>query len=226
MRFLDVGCGAGFSTDFFANLFKQADYKVEVVGIDINEKNLQNAKHRLPNTKLIHIQQNQTLEQLGQFDLITCIFVLLEMHFDDMVKLLKTVQPLLSETGIFIVTTCTNKVYNQMNHWYSFNNKFIENEPRQLKSDQRVKLQVNVLGTNSSFTFFDYYHSEQDYQKAYELAGFKLIETYKPLGQDSDGIAWKDEKNHAPFQIHVLQKNVIARNASDEAIQSLPTLAR
>ena len=127
--------------------------------------------------------------------------------------MLKIIQPLINTTGVLIVTNCASKAYKKANKWYSFNNDFPENEPVEIrngklkfKDDQPIKVQITTNDKETSYTFFDFFHSGRSYRDAYEKAGLQLAETHKPVGSISDHLPWKSEMNFSPYKIHVLYK--------------------
>lgn len=215
IRVLDFGCGAGLSTELITTIINDAGYQTEIYGIDISEENIKFARQRLDNATFLKITPGESLKQLGEFDLIICNFVLVENQQDKMNAILEDIQSLLSETGIAIITNCSSKAYKTSNKWYTFNNQFAENYPSQLneqqlkfKEDQAIKVQVFAShGSDISFTFYDFFHSGAVYRNAYQAAGLELIETHKPIGKESDGIAWEAEKESSPYKIHVLSKD-------------------
>ena len=217
-RLLDFGCGAGLSTEILSRIIKNCGFSVDIYGVDINSENLELAKKRLPSGKFQQIDVGKPIENLGTFDIVICNFVLLEHNDKEMLRILGQIHPLVSEQGVLLVTNCTGKAYNTSHKWYSFNNNFSENTPTEintkgklkLKDNQPVKLQVLSYDTGSSFCFFDYFHSGRAYREAYTKLGFSLVDTHKPMGRDSDGIEWKDEKNVSPYKIHVLKKEKVA----------------
>ena len=66
VRILDVGCGTGMSTLALRNRFPEA----EIVGVDLSAAMLENAKKLLPDVKWIQRDCSESLEDLGQFDLV------------------------------------------------------------------------------------------------------------------------------------------------------------
>ncbi len=65
-RILDVGCGSGMSTLALRNRFPEA----EIVGVDLSAAMLDNAKKILPDVEWIQRDCSESLEDLGQFDLV------------------------------------------------------------------------------------------------------------------------------------------------------------
>lgn len=209
-RLLDFGCGVGLSTEIISNIILSAGHQVNITGIDINKENLKFARSRLPKAKFVEIDPTQELTELGEFDLIICNFVLLENKTKEMITILQKIQTILADDGVFITTNCGRNTYKRFNEWFSSNHDFKENDPvpgaTKLKEDQPVKMQV--FTDSGNFTFFDFFHSGKAYRNAYQQTGFTLLQTHKPLGKQSDDIAWKSELKHSPFKIHVLGKQI------------------
>lgn len=214
LRVLDFGCGAGLSTDLIETMLKEAGHQVEMTGIDISEENIKQAKLKRSDLNFISIQPQASLDFLGQFDVIICNFVLVELKEDVMRGVLTKIQSLLNDQGFALITNCASKAYNKANKWYTFNNDFAENEPSELKDnklkfkeDQSIKVQVFASkSSDMSFTFFDFFHSGKAYQRAYQSAGLALIETHKPLGKASDGMQWQQELKSSPYKIHIVRR--------------------
>jgi ubiquinone/menaquinone biosynthesis C-methylase UbiE len=215
-RLLDFGCGAGLSTEIFSKIFKNSGHAVEIHGVDICEENLVLARKRIPAGQFHKIEPGKSIDWLGTFDIIVCNFVLLEHPYKEMLTILNKIQPILDDSGVLIVTNCTSKAYKRSNRWYSFNSDFQENDCTVIKNgkpkieeDHPVKVQVSSYDSGASFCFFDFYHSGRAYRNAYESNGFKLQETHKPMGKQTDGLKWKDEVSFSPYKIHVLKKETI-----------------
>ncbi len=217
IRLLDFGCGVGLSTEIISSrIMTHLNLTVEVLGVDISEENLKIAKEKLPQANFKCITEESKLDDIGQFELIICNFVLVEMNNDDMLKVLNLLQSKLSENGIIIVTNPTGRAYRPENKWCTFNNQFVENVPtKKLKNqekkkyheDQPIKVQILAAeGSTEGFTFFDYYHSGAAYRGAYSAANLKLLETHKPIGKLDDKIEWKSEAEKPPYKIHVLRR--------------------
>ncbi|MBA2652079.1 MAG: methyltransferase domain-containing protein [Tatlockia sp.] len=211
-RVLDYGCGTGLSTSIYAQIITESGYELEIIGADINNENLTIAQNSIANGKFIHITPDQDLKFLGKFDLIICNFVLVEHPFEEMLDIVKRLQPLLDVTGVLITTNATRQAYKTSNKWYTLKNDFQENLPQEvttsnsrLKDDQPVSLAVlDPVKKSEMFRFYDFFHSGKSYQKAYLCAGLELMQTHRPLGTLNDGIPWESEKDATPYKIHVL----------------------
>lgn len=65
-RILDVGCGSGMSTAAILSTWKDA----EVIGVDLSEEMLQNARETMPQVQFIRRNCSKPLLDMGTFDLI------------------------------------------------------------------------------------------------------------------------------------------------------------
>lgn len=65
-RILDVGCGSGMSTAAILSTWKDA----EVIGVDLSEEMLQNARETMPQVQFIRRDCSKPLLDMGTFDLI------------------------------------------------------------------------------------------------------------------------------------------------------------
>lgn len=215
LRVLDFGCGVGLSTQIISQqIQKNSEYTLSITGVDINPENLKLAKQKLPDGKFILITPEKTLNALGQFDLIICNFVLVEMQFKEMLLTLTQLRSRLSEQGIILITNPTARAYRFENQWYTFNNQFEENKPKikleshnklKFQEDQEIKVQVfSSKESDQNFIFHDYFHSGSAYRKAYASASLQLLETYKPIGKPEDNIKWEAEQTTPPYKMHIL----------------------
>lgn len=175
-RICDYGCGAGLSTSIYAKIIKESGYNIEIVGLDVNEENLANARIKVPEGVFIKIDSNQSVESLGNFDLIICNFVLLEHPYIDMLEIIKKLQPLLEETGVLITTNTTRQTYKASNQWYSLNNDFLENIPLEpkgekliLKEDQTVSLAVNDPEKENHYSSFLIFSIQEEHIEMHML---------------------------------------------------------
>lgn len=214
VRVLDVGCGAGLSTELIFKMLTKEGLKVDLYGIDISKDNLELAKKRLPSANFIYRADCVEEDLHGNFDLVVCNFVLVENTKANMLAIMKNIHSYLSENGIAIITNCASAAYKKYNKWRTINNAFPENMPLTdingkpaFREDQPIKVEVFASNTNSlSFTFFDFFHSGSEYRKSYEAAGLELLQAHKPTGKASDNIVWLDESVKSPYKIHIVAK--------------------
>jgi SAM-dependent methyltransferase len=216
-RILDFGCGNGETAQVVNDLFVKAGFEVELVCVDINERNLNVAKQKNPNGTFYLIDKNSLPDEIKDFDLIICNFVLLENTQADMAKILMNIQMALNDPGIAVVTHNTAKVYDDCNEWVSFNTKYDENK-RDLFDSQKEKytrcdgkpVRKDILDKERKkvFTFSDFFYRRRTYKNAFLTANLKIVCSHKPLGKSEDHITWKSEANVPPYRIDILQRNI------------------
>lgn len=214
LRVLDFGCGSGLSTQTIFNLLQDLNLTPDITGIDINTQTIQQAKERVPNANFLTVQKEDNLDHLGKFDLIVCNFVLVELKEKDMKFVLEKINSLLSDTGIAMITNCASKTYRSGIQWATLNTDFEENKPTELRNgklkiteDHPVKNQVfDSFKKNSTFTFFDFFHSGEAYRRCFESSGLSLMATHKPIARESKDIPWADELKHSPYKIHIVKR--------------------
>lgn len=210
IRLLDYGCGTGLSTLIYSETLSKMGYDVEVFGVDINLENISIAEKNIKNGQFIHINSIDEISFDEPFDLIICNFVLLELPYENLIDVLQKLNSMISTDGTLMVTNASRQSYDSSNKWYTLNNNFPQNKPQDIEKNkiadgQKVSLAVKdpVSGTQL-FKFYDFFYSSKSYAKAFKTSGFNIIETYKPLGQNDDGIPWLSEKNVSPYKIQVL----------------------
>jgi len=115
-RFLDIGCGAGM---WYVN-FHYFDY----VGFDQSPKMLELAKETYPNIEVVNGNALELAEsgkyfQDGEFDIVFTSSVLQHNQHVDKVEILKGINRLLKEGGVFF---CTENTFSSENQPLSVNN--------------------------------------------------------------------------------------------------------
>lgn len=94
VRILDVGCGSGMSTLALKNRFPEA----EIIGVDLSAAMLENAKKLLPDVQWIQRDCSESLEDLGQFDLVFSNAFL--QWIPDQEKFIKNIRNCIKENSI------------------------------------------------------------------------------------------------------------------------------
>lgn len=190
---LDYGCGTGESTLFLKSL----DY--DVISVDINDKMLEIANKRDPNGNYIKINTGVLPFNEDTFDLVFCSFVLLEISTkEEILNIIDQINRVLKNGGIFISISATEQTYKRQ--WLTLNTNFTEN--KKIASGSKVRMHFKDI----NLTIYDYYWTEEDYIQIFQSAGLRIEEIYKPLGKDSDGYEWKDEKLFSPSSIFICKK--------------------
>lgn len=110
---LDVACGEGYGSKILS------EAPASVLGVDISEEAVRNAKKRYTSTRLkFAVQDAVQLEQLGRrFDVITA-FEMIE-HILEQEQFMIQVKKVLKERGIFMVST-PNKCVHET-EWHTHN---------------------------------------------------------------------------------------------------------
>ena len=94
VRILDVGCGSGMSTLALKNRFPDS----EIIGVDLSAAMLENAKKLLPDVQWVQRDCSESLEDLGQFDLVFSNAFL--QWLSDQEKFIKNIRNCIKENGI------------------------------------------------------------------------------------------------------------------------------
>lgn len=190
---IDYGCGTGESSFFLKSL------GFDVAGVDISEEMLLRVKNIDPTGEYIKINSGEMPFNKETYDLVFCSFVLLEISTKiELLEILQDISRVLKKGGIFIAIVANENTYHY--EWLTLNTDFAENKA--LNSGQKVKIEFKDIG----LTIFDYYWTQKDYKKIIESANLNLVKVYNPLGLDTDGYSWKDEKFAAPSSILVSKK--------------------
>lgn len=193
---LDFGCGAGRSTRFLREL------GFDVVGVDISEHMLAQARARDPEGKYFLVPDGNLNGLDAEYDLILSAFTFDNIPaMEKKVAILKSLQHLLKTSGRIVNLVSSPDIY--INEWASFSTKdFPEN--RAARSGEMVR--IVMLDVEDRRPVEDILCTEEDYHEAYRRAGLEAIRIYKPLGKSSEAHAWVSEMTTAPWAIYVLQQ--------------------
>lgn len=210
---LDFGCGAGRSTRFLKEL------GFDVVGVDISEAMLREARRRDPEGSY-HLLSGNGLGSIGhrRFDLILCAFT-----FDNIpgpsnrVELFRQLGERLAPHGCIINLVSAPEIY--VNEWVSFSTaEFHEN--RYARSGDVVR--IIMLDVPDRRPIEDVLWSDSDYLDTYAAAGLSVVDVHKPLGLPSDPYQWVSEKNVSPWTIAVLRSPQAASDLPGGRMPSEP----
>lgn len=190
---LDYGCGSGSSTLFLNEI------GLDVEGVDISHDMLQEARQLNIKTPFNLIESAKLPHADNTFDLVFSSFVLFEISNKlELIRVINEIYRVLKTGGLFIGITGSEELYNHK--WLSLNVDFEQN--KNLKSGDIAK----VLLKDAGLLVYDYYWTNKDYLEMIHTSKFSLLETLFPLGEDTDGYAWEDEKHFPPYVIYVLSK--------------------
>jgi SAM-dependent methyltransferase len=195
-RAVDFGCGAGRSTRFLREL------GFEVLGVDISEPMLERARARDPGGEY-RLVPDGDLRGLAAG---SCDLVLSAFTFDNIptmekkVALLKSLKLLLREGGRIVNLASTPEIY--VNEWASFSTRDFPGNRTATSGD---KVLVVMLDVEDRRPVEDILWSQEDYEEAYRRAGLVAVETYRPLGKQTERYRWVSETRIAPWVIYVLE---------------------
>lgn len=192
---LDFGCGAGRSTRFLRGL------GFEVVGVDISEPMLGQARERDPEGDY-RLIADDTLSGLADnsYDVVLSAFT-----FDNVpspekkVALLRSLRRLLKAGGRIVNLVSSPEIY--VHEWASFSTRdFPEN--RTARSGDTVR--IVMLDVEDRRPVEDILWTDRDYRETYDRADLTPIQAYRPLGRTSEPYPWVSETTIAPWVIYVL----------------------
>jgi len=192
---VDFGCGTGRSTRFL----KQLDFNV--TGIDISNDMLQIAK-KSDKTGDYRLVSNGNYSHLGNggFDLVQSIFTFDNIPgWENRTNILSGLRKLLNETGKMICLDSTPDLYT--NEWASFSTKEF---PENWNAKTGDIVRDIMLDVEDRRPVEDIFWSIPDYHILFKQSGFKIDETYKPLGSMNEPFNWISEIQIAPWMIFVL----------------------
>ena len=194
VKTLDFGCGSGRSTRFLDEL------GFEVVGVDINETVMHEARREsgARNIPYVPIKNGRIPYENETFDFVFSSMVMCGISsIESLTMVFKEIQRVMKKTGVFIVVTASTAQYE--NEWLSTNTNFPQN--KNLKSGDIAKIVLKNIGLE----LFDYYWTEDDYEKVISLTGLTILEKNHPLGDENDGYDWRTESIISPYITYVLK---------------------
>lgn len=193
---LDFGCGAGRSTRFLRDL------GFRVLGIDISEPMLQEARRRDPQGDYRLVPED------APFDLpeSACDVVLAAFTFDNIptmdrkVALFRALRRSLRPAGRLITIVSAPEIY--LHEWASFSTRdFPEN--RLARSGDRVR--IVMLDVADRRPVEDILFTAEDYDEVHRRAGLAVVHTIRPLGRATEPYTWVSESHTSPWTIRVLR---------------------
>ena len=147
-RVLDIGCGAGRLTEFFAKDFKRAD------GVDISEKMVEEAKKRLSHISNVHFVAGDGMHypfKDDEFDLVFSYIVFQHMPSVEVVKEnFREIKRVLKKDGIAKIQIRGGEKVKKGTWFYGPN--FTASEAKELLED--IGLSVVKMGDDSIKRFF------------------------------------------------------------------------
>lgn len=192
---LDYGCGSGRSTRFLKSL------SLSPIGADICPKFLKEALQHNDDLDYLFIKNSEVPVIDEYFDFVFSSFVLLMVPSrNEMIAILGEIRRVMKDGAYFVILTGSEEIHRPDRDWVSYETDFVENY--RLGSGSVSKLRIREAG----MTFTDYNWLNEDYIQAIKDSGFELLETFSPLGKETDPIRWKMETSYSPYTVYVLRK--------------------
>jgi len=194
-RALDFGCGAGRSTRFLAAC------GFEAVGVDISEAMVTRARARAPDGEYLLLPDGDLSALAGRrFDLVFSSFT-----FDNVPgeakrrSLFAALGGLLSDGGRMVNLVSAAEIY--VHEWTSFSTRDFPGNREAVSGDI---VRIVMLDVPDRRPVEDIFWAEPDYERLFDAAGLRLLETHHPLGRSTDPFEWVSEESVSPWSIHVL----------------------
>ncbi len=192
---VDFGCGTGRSTRFLREL------GFDAVGVDIAEHMLARARELDPQGEYVLVPDGDLSGLPAEsHDLVLSVFT-----FDNVptmkkrIALFRMMKRLLKSRGRIVNLVSAPEIY--VNEWASFSTKdFLEN--RTARSGDKVR--IVMLDVEDRRPVEDIFWTDEDYLEVYRRAGLLPIQTYRPLGKQSEPFSWVSETRISPWAIYVL----------------------
>ncbi|NUO79205.1 class I SAM-dependent methyltransferase [candidate division KSB1 bacterium] len=192
---LDFGCGAGRSTRFLRRL------GFDVVGVDISEPMLAQARERDPQGKYFLVPDGNLDGLVTGNDLVLSAFTFDNIPtMEKKVTLLRSLKRALRAGGRIVNLVSSPEIY--VNEWASFSTKDF---PQNRSVQSGGKVLIVMLDVADKRPVEDILWTEEDYHEVYKRAGLKAINTYKPLANPDEAYSWVSETKTAPWVIYVLE---------------------
>ena len=194
-RAVDFGCGAGRSTRFLRDL------GFEVVGVDIAEHMLEQARQRDPqgNYRLVEDGDLSGCEAAAH-DLVLSAFTFDNVPtMENKVGLMRSLAGLLKPGGRIVNLVSAPEIY--LHEWVSFSTRdFPEN--RNARNGETVR--IVMLDVPDRRPVEDVLWTGEAWLEVYRRSGVTPIEVHRPLGKVIEPIPWVSETTIAPWVIYVL----------------------
>ncbi|HMP82957.1 MAG TPA: class I SAM-dependent methyltransferase [Verrucomicrobiota bacterium] len=192
---LDLGCGAGRSTRFLADLGKLA------TGVDRRPEMVAEARRLDPAGSYEIVPRGNPLPmQDAAFDAVFSSWAILEEDAEsEIIRILRECRRVVKTGGDVAIVTNTPEFYQ--GRWLSCRVDHPENKPP-LQSGQRVRVTLMPEEVDVD----DYFWSDADYRRFFAEAGLKVHGVHHPLGRSDDALPWQDELTTAPYVIYHLNR--------------------
>ncbi|MCP4318888.1 MAG: class I SAM-dependent methyltransferase [Hyphomicrobiales bacterium] len=192
---LDFACGCGRSTRFVMRL------GFDVVGADVSEAMLTNARRRDPEGKYFLVGDGDLGSLKGSaFNLILSAFPLSNMTTrTGIAKILTEQKTLLAPDGRLILIEANPILYHH--EWVSFTTAAF---PENVDAKSGDPVPVHYRGRMDK-PVVDILWTDEDYRHCFKSADLRCLDVQRPLAAEDDPGPWFSEREIAPWVIYVLE---------------------
>jgi ubiquinone/menaquinone biosynthesis C-methylase UbiE len=193
-RALDFGCGTGRSTRFLKDL------AFEVIGVDVSEVMLDQARARDPNGDYrLVVEGNLSEFGSGALDLILAAFTFDNVPTDRKKTSLVELRRLLTPGGCLVAVVSAAEIY--WHEWTSFSTR---DYPANRSARDGDSVRIVMLDVPDRRPVIDIMCSDTLYRELFEATGLWVVEAIRPLATGGEPVQWVSEATVPPWTIYVL----------------------
>lgn len=191
---LDLGCGTGLATRYLKSHFPDA----VVIGADINQSMLSQAKSADPQGIYLHLLQSDGETHYSvlpdTFDVVVCSFVFHEnQNVHDLSKFIQNISLLVRSNGLFLAWDTYKNLLR--GNWMSVE---ILNPPNdEINDGQSYTVKLLPAGAVVSGRYW----SPETVERMAREHDFQKTKLHFPVMDNSSGMQWKDETVMAPYYV-------------------------
>jgi len=193
-RALDFGCGTGRSTRFLRDL------AFEVIGVDISEIMLDQARARDPGGDY-RLVADGSLAGLGTgtLDLILAAFTFDNTTDQQKTSALRELRRLLAPGGRLMAVVSSADIY--LHEWASFSTRDF---PANRSARDGDHVRIVMLDVPDRRPVVDVLCGDAHYRELFEAAGLRVVDAVRPLATGAEPVQWVSETTISPWSIYVL----------------------
>lgn len=193
-RAVDFGCGTGRSTRFLRDL------AFEVIGVDISEIMLAEARRRDPHGDYRLIADG-TLAGLGtgSADLILAAFTFDNTTDQQKTSALRELRRLLAADGRLVVVVSSAEIY--LHEWASFSTR---DYPANRSARDGDPVRIVMLDVPDRRPVVDVLCGDARYRELFEAEGLGVLDAVQPLATGAESVQWVSETRISPWSVYVL----------------------
>ena len=193
-RAVDFGCGTGRSTRFLRDL------AFEVIGVDISEIMLAEARDRDPHGDY-RLVADGSLAGLatGSADLVLAAFTFDNTTTRQKIAALRELRRVLAADGRLVVVVSSADIY--LHEWASFSTR---DYPANRSARDGDHVRIVMLDVPDRRPVVDVLCGDTHYRELFEGAGLRVVDAAKPLATGAEPVRWVSETTISPWSIYVL----------------------